>query len=223
MRQVLLVVSKDLLVEWRSKEVLYTMVFFAVLVVLLFSFAFSSQGQPMHKVAGGILWVVVAFSGTLGLGRVFLRELEGETHRTLLLCPGSPAAIYLGKLAGVFLLSALTQAVVVPLLVVLFHLQVFSIPLLLLLLLLGTVGFAAVGCLFAATLMQSRSREVLIGILLYPIVTPVIIAGAKGTAALMAGPAEAATVMVWIKLLASFDLIFLVLSLWTFGPLTRGE
>jgi len=81
----------------------------------------------------------------------------------------------------------------------------------------------SVGSLFAATLLEARSRDVLLGIFLFPVVTPVIVAGAKGTAALMAGPAEAAGALVWLKLLFAFDLLFVTLSLWVFGPLTRGE
>lgn len=221
--QVLQIMAKDLRVELRSREILYTMVFFAVLVVVIFSFAFARQGQPMHDVAGGILWVVVAFAGTLGLTRFFDREREADTYRALMLCPTSSAVIYLGKLLGVCLFTASTEAVVVPLLVLLFDLHVPSIGLLILLLVLGTVGFAAVGALFSASLMQTRSRDVLLSILLFPIVTPVIVAGAKGTAALMAGTASMTGAWVWIKLLVIFDLIFITLSLWAFGPLTRSE
>ena len=222
-RQLLLVAFKDLQVEWRSKEIIYTMVLFAVLVVVIFSFAFARRGQPAAEVAGGILWVVVAFAGTLGLTRFFGREMEDGTQRVLMLSPASPAAVYLGKLLGVLSFMALTEAVVLPLLVILFGLTVSSTPMLLALLALGTLGFAAVGCLFAATLSQSRGRDVLLGVLLYPIVTPVIVAGAKGTSALMAGPEEAAAALIWLKLLAVFDLVFVVLSMWVFGPLTRQE
>jgi heme exporter protein CcmB len=190
---------------------------------VIFSFAFARQGQPMHEVAGGILWIVVAFAGTLGLGRMFDREREGDTHRALLLCPASRAAIYLGKLCGVILFVGLTEVIVVPLLVLLFDLRVSSPALLIALLASGTVGFSAVGSLFAATLMQARSRDVLLGILLFPVVMPVIVAGAKGTAALLAGPAEAASALVWLKLVLVFDVVFVTLSLWAFEPLTRGE
>jgi heme exporter protein CcmB len=218
-----LILAKDLLLEWRSREIVYTMVLFSVLVVLLFSFAFASGEGASHEVAGGILWVVVPFAGTLGLGRMFQRELEQQTLQALLASPVNRAALYLGKLAGVVVFVALAEAVVVPLLVLLFGLRVQSPGLLLALLALGTLGFSAVGCLFAATLAQARSREVLLGILLYPLVTPVIIAGAKGTAALLAGPEAVAGALVWLRLLAVFDLVFVTLSLWAFGPLTRGE
>ncbi len=222
-RQVLLITAKDLTLEWRSREIVYTMVLFSVLVVIIFSFAFAQEGMPPASLAGGILWVVVAFAGTLGLSRFFSREQQDDTHRALLMCAASPAAIYIGKLAGVMLFMVLTEAVVVPLLVLLFGLEVSSPALLLVLLLLGTLGFSAVGCLFAATLAGSRGRDVLLGVLLYPIVTPVIVAGTKGTAALMAGPEGAAGALIWLQLLAVFDLVFVVLSVWIFGPLTREE
>jgi heme exporter protein CcmB len=223
--QVGAIARKDLTVEWRSREILYTMTFFAVLVVVIFAFAFARKGEPIAPLAGGMLWIVIAFAGTLGLGRMFDREREGDTHRALLLSPASRAAIYVGKLVGVSLFIALAEAVVVPLQLMLFDLELASLPLFLALLALGTLGFAAVGCLFAATLMQARSRDVLLPILLFPIVTPLIVAGAKGTSALLgvAGAAELASAVVWLKLVAVFDLVFVSLSLWAFGPLTRGE
>jgi heme exporter protein B len=217
------IARKDLRVEWRSREILYTMTFFAVLVVVVFSFTLVERGRPVGSIAGGMLWIVIAFAGTLGIGRVFDREREGDTHRALLLSPASRAAIYLGKLLGVVLFIAITEAVVVPILFLLFDLRVASIPLLCALLLLGTIGFAAVGSLFAATLMQARSRDVLLPILLFPIVTPLFVAGAKGTTALLAGGAAAESALIWLKLAAVFDLVFVSLSLWAFGPLTRGE
>jgi heme exporter protein B len=220
---VLQIVGKDLRIEWRSREIIYTMSFFAVLVVVIFSFAFAREGQPGAAAASGILWVVIPFAGVLGLGRAFDREREGETHQALLLSPASRAALYLGKLLVVFIFISLCELLVVPLLLVLFGLEVSSLPLLSGLLVLGTLGFAAVGSLFAAPLMQSRSRDVLLSILLFPIAAPLIIAGAKGTAALLAGPGQVATSVVWLQLMAAFDVVFITLSLWAFGPLTRGD
>lgn len=222
-RQVLTILAKDLYLEWRSREIVYTMLLFAALVVVIFSFAFVSDTLPMADVAGGVLWVVVVFAGTLGLSRLFGRELTGDTHRALLISPVDRAALYLAKVLGVLLMVGLVEGVVLLLVLLLFGLEVASWGVLLLLLVLGTTGFALVGCLFAATLLQSRGREVLLGILLYPIVTPVIIAGAKGTAALLAGPEEVASAYVWLRVLVGFDVVFLVLSLWSFGPLARQE
>jgi heme exporter protein B len=222
--QVLQIVGKDLVVELRSREIIYAMVLFAVLVVIIFAFAISVEDQTTDEVAGGIVWVVVAFSGTLGLGRFFEREREGETDRALLLSPASRPAIYLGKMIGVLLFILATEAVVVPLVMLLMRLEVRSLGLLIAILLAGSVGFAAVGALFAASLMQSRSRDVLLGVLLFPIVTPVIVAGAKGTAALLGDPSRGMQgAVVWLQLLVAFDLVFVTLSMWAFGPLVRSE
>jgi heme exporter protein B len=221
--QVLCLVGKDLRLEWRSREILYTMSFFAVLVIVIFAFALAGQGVPLNRLAGGVLWLVIAFAGTLGLGRMFDREREGDTHLALLLSPANRSALFLGKLLGVFFFICLTEAVVIPLLFLLFDLRIASIGLFFGLLFLGTLGFSAVGSLFAAALWQSRSRDVLLGILLLPIVLPVVIAGAKGTGALLAGPTEVAAATFWLKLMLVFDVVFVTLSLWIFEPLTRGE
>lgn len=217
------ILLKDLRQEWRSREIVYTMTLFAALLVMIFSFAFIEQGEPMTGVAAGILWVAVAFAGTLALGRYFEREREAETITALLLSPASRAAIYLAKLLGITVFMLLTEAALLPLLIVLFEIEIAAPGLLVLLLVLGTVGFAAVGSLFAAGLMRSSSREVLLSVLTFPIVLPVIIAGAKGTAALIVSPAELPAALLWIKLMLAFDAIFVVLSLWAFGPLVSSE
>jgi len=217
------ILHKDLRQEWRSREIVYTMTLFAALLVMIFSFAFIEQGEPMSGVAAGILWVAVAFAGTLALGRYFEREREADTITALLLSPASRAAIYLAKLLGIAVFMLITEAVLLPLLIVLFEIEIAAPGLLIALLLLGTVGFAAVGSLFAAGLMRSSSRDVLLGVLTFPIVLPVIIAGAKGTAALIGSPAELDTALTWLKLMLAFDAIFVVLSLWAFGPLVSNE
>jgi len=221
--QVLLILGKDLRIEWRSREIISSMVFFAVLVVVVFSFAFAGEGIPARHIAAGALWIVIIFAGSLGLGRVFDREREEDTHQALLLCPVSPAAIYLAKLLGVLLHICAVEAVVVPLLALFFGLQIHAAGLLVGLLLAGSVGFSAVGSLLAAGLMQGRSRDVLLGSLIFPVVTPVIVAGAKGTAALLASPGAAAGALLWLKLMLAFDLVFVTISLWAFGPMVRGD
>jgi heme exporter protein B len=221
--QVKLVLFKDLRLEWRSREIVYTMALFSVLLVIIFSFAFSEGGQPQQKAAGGLLWVAITFSGTLGMSRFYDREREGETIRALLLSPTSPAAIYTAKLLAILLFMVLTELAVLPLLIAFFRLKVSSYPAFLALLALGTLGFAAVGSLFAAGLMRARSRDVLLGILTYPIALPVIIAGAKGTAALTMTPPDPAAAMVWLKMLGAFDVVFVVVALWVFGPLIASD
>jgi heme exporter protein B len=215
-----LVMRKDLTVEVRSREILYTTAFFAVSCVLVFAFALVREGRPLEDAAAGILWISIAFAGTLALGRTFERERHAETLKALMLAPASRPAIYVGKLSGIVLLLLAVEAVLVPLVGLLFHAPIGARPAFLVaLLVVGTVGFAAVGTLFAAMLVRARSRDVLLPILLYPITIPVIIGGVRGTAALFeATPADDLAQM-WIAILAFFDIVFVTLSLWTFEPL----
>jgi heme exporter protein CcmB len=215
-----LVMRKDLTVEVRSREVLYTTAFFAVSCVLVFAFALVREGRPLEDAAAGILWIAIAFAGTLALGRTFERERHAETLRALMLAPASRPAIYVGKLLGILALLAAVEVVLVPLVGLLFHAAFLSRPVLMIALLVtGTGGFAAVGTLFAAMLVRARSRDVLLPVLLYPITIPVIIAGVRGTAALLQPVPDAEVARMWIALLAFFDIVFVTLSLWTFEPL----
>ncbi len=219
-RVALLVLKKDFAIELKSYEILSTTLFFAVSCVAIFSFAFVKEGQAPVDAAAGILWIAIAFSGTLALGRTFERERYGETLKALLLAPAPRPAIYLGKLLGIVALLFATEIIVVPMVAFLFSAPFFERPLLLVTLLgLGTVGYASVGTLFAAMLVRARTRDVMLPILLYPITIPVIIAGVRGTSALLASPVDEPVAMLWIGLLSFFDVVFVTLSLWTFEPL----
>jgi heme exporter protein CcmB len=216
----LLVLRKDLAIEVKSFELLTTTLFFAVGCVVVFAFAIVKDGQAPPDSAAAILWIALLFAGTLALGRTFERERYGETIRALLLAPSPRPALYVGKLLGVLCLLGLTEVLLVPLIGLLFNAPVLpELPLLLSLLVFGTVGFAAVGTLFAAMLMRARTRDVMLPILLYPITIPVIIAGVRGTAALQASPPDEPTAVMWLAILACFDVVFVTLSLWTFEPL----
>jgi heme exporter protein B len=220
-RVALLVLRKDLTVEVRSREVIYTTLFFAVSCVLAFSVALVKEGRAPEDGAAGILWIAIAFAGTLALGRTFERERQADTLRALMLAPVERPALYVGKLAGIVGLLIAAELVLVPLIALLFQASaLFSQPLWLAgILVSGTIGYCAVGTLFAAMLMRARSRDVLLPLLLYPITIPVIIAGVKGTAALLAGSPDLGVVRFWLALLVSFDVVFVTLALWTFEPL----
>jgi heme exporter protein B len=214
-----LVLWKDLTVEFRSREILYTTLFFAASVVLVFAFSFVKDGRALEDAAAGILWIAIAFSGTLALGRTFERERQSETLRALMLAPADRPAIYAGKLAGLLVLMIAVEIVLVPVIGLLFQAPVTSNVLpLAILVVAGTLGYAAVGTLFAAMLVRARSRDVLLPVLLYPVTVPVIIAGVRGTGALFEAPADLATAWMWIGMLLAFDAVFLTLSLWTFEP-----
>jgi heme exporter protein B len=190
-----LVVRKDIAVEIRSWELVST-------------------------VSAGILWIAIAFAGTLALARTFERERQTETLRALLLAPADRPALYLGKLIGILMLMGITELVLLPLIWLFFQAPIGSSPVLLVALLAaGTIGYAAVGTLFAAMLVRARSRDVMLPILLYPVTIPVIIAGVRGTAALFQSTPDAGVAQFWLGLLIFFDVVFVILALWTFEPL----
>lgn len=219
LRIVWLVMRKDLLIEIRSREIIYTTLFFAVSCVLVFAFGFVREGRPVEDAAAGILWIAIAFSGTLALGRAFERERQSETLRALMLAPVDRPALYVGKLVGVLMLLAVVEAIIVPLVALMFQAPLFRHPVLMAgLLASGTIGFAAVGTLFAAMLVRARSRDVLLPILLYPITIPVIIGGVRGTAALLQPDVDVPIAIAWLSMLAFFDVVFITLALWTFEP-----
>ena len=215
-----LVTCKDFLVESRSREMLYTTTFFATSCVLVFSFAFVRGGQPIAGAEAGIVWVALAYSGQLALGRVFERELHHDALRGLLLAPVDRAAIFVGKLLGIVLLMAIVEMVVVFFVSLFFSATLFQYaPEFLALMVTGTVGFASIGTLFAAMLARTQSRAVLLPVLLYPVTVPVLIAGVSGTVALAQTDPNLDLAHFWIALIVVFDVVFLTLSLWTFEPL----
>ena len=218
-RAVWVVTRKDLLIETRTREILFTTLFFALACVLVFAFGFVRDGRPVQDAAAGILWIAIAFSGTLALGRAFERERHGETLRALLMSPIDRPALYVGKLLGIILLLTVVEILIVPLVGLMFQAPLFAHPALMLGLLgAGTVGFAAVGTLFAAMLARARSRDVMLPILLYPITVPVIVAGVRGTAALLQLEADVPMARAWLSMLVFFDVVFITLALWTFEP-----
>jgi heme exporter protein CcmB len=218
-RAIWLIVRKDLTVEVRSREIAYTTLFFAVSCVLVFAFSLVREGRAAEGVGAGVLWLAILFAGNLALGRTFERERQSETLRALMLAPAPRPAVYLGKLTGIVVLLAGTEIVLVPLVALLFEVRLLAHPYwLAAVVATGTIGFAAVGTLFAAMLVRARSRDVLLPVLLYPLTVPVVIAGVRGTMALAQPDFEAAIVRFWLMLLVSFDVVFVTLALWTFEP-----
>jgi len=224
--QVLRIVVKDLRIEWRSREIVYTMAFLAVVVVLIFSFAFVvGDARPPPPVTAGILWIALVVAGTMGLSRVFDRERDGEAIRSLLLSPAPRAAIYLGKLAATVVLMLAVELVLVTLCGFLFTSAIATqAGRVAVLLGLGTIGFAAAGCVFSAALLRSRSRDVLLSTLLYPIIVPIVIAGARGTAQLIdPSSPDPEAARFWTQFLVAVDVIFVTVGLWAFEPVVTGE
>jgi heme exporter protein B len=219
-RQVGAVAWKDLRIELRSREIIYTVTFFAAMIVLIFSFAFTTGDEPIAEATPGILWVAVTFAGTLGLSRAFDRERENDTMRGLLLSPSSRLAVFLGKTLGVVALMLIVEAVVLPMVAFLFGAPLFRDPLpLVLIFVLATLGFALVGSVFAAMLLRVRSRDVLLPVVLYPILVPLLIAATKGTGALLGKAPDLEAAWYWIQFIAIFAAVFLAVAVWTFESL----
>lgn len=203
---------KELLIEARGRESVVAGGVFALLVLVVFNFAFDLRVQDTASVAPGVLWVTVTFAGVLSLGRSFSRERDRQTLDGLLLAPMDRSAIYLAKVAAVVVAMAAIQVVLVPAFVGIFNLRV-DLPPLALALLLGTVGYASVGTLFAAMAAHTRAREVMLPLLLFPVQVPVILATVKALGAAIQVPGLAAPeVGHWLGLLVGFDLLFLALS-----------
>lgn len=214
------IVWKDVVAELRTKEMFTSMLMFAFLVVLIFNFAFELRRVDMDLLGPGILWVAFTFAGVLGLNRSFVLEKDRGSLEGLMLAPVDRSAIYLGKLLGNLLFMLVMEAFAVPLFAVLNN-QPVLLPGLVPVVFLGTLGFVAVGTLFAAMAVNTRTREVMLPILLLPMMVPVIIAAVKATGVVMAGePLSAAGD--WLSLLVAFDVIFLAVCWLVFEYVVEG-
>lgn len=210
------IAAKDFLVERRSKEVFTTMMVFALIVIVIFSFAFEPTAEETRRIAGGLLWVAFTFAGILGLSRSFARETTNECLQGLLLTPAGPEAIYLGKLVSNVAFMLVAEAVVLPVFAVFYNIGLGSrLPWLIGILVLGTWGFAAVGTTFSAITANTRMRELMLPLLLLPISVPLVIAMVEATAIWVAGqPMREASL--WLQLMVGFDILFTVVSLLVF-------
>jgi len=214
LRKVLVIVQKDVAVELRTKEILSSMFVFALLVIVIFNFAFELRVEDVRQVAPGVLWVTFTFAGMLGLSRSFVLEKDKGCLEGLLLCPVDRSAIYFGKMLGNVIFMTLVEAIILPIFSVLFNISLFH-PVLLLIVVLGTLGFAGVGTLFSAMAVHTRAREVMLPVLLFPVVLPAMIAAVKATGGVLDGLLFS-EIAHWVRLLVAFDAIFLAISFMTF-------
>lgn len=214
LRQVGVMIQAEALAELRTRETPVAMVVFALLVLLIFSFAFDLRPGTPPDVLSGVLWSAIIFSGLLGLGRGFAAERERGTVDGLLLAPVDRSAIFLARLVGNLLLMLVMEAVTLPATGVLFNVPVWR-PALLLAVLLGTLGFAVVGTLFAVIAANSRARDVLLPVLLLPVSVPIVIASVEQTAAVLAGPTLIAA-FPWARLTAGYVVLFFILGMLLF-------
>ena len=204
------------MVEMRTKDLFSAMFLFALLVIIIFNFAFAPGTGNISQLAPGILWVAFTFAGVLGLNRSFIFEKDRGSLQGLMLSPVDRGVIYLGKTLGNIIFISLVELITLPLFAVFFNLSILHlIPRLALVLLVSTVGFASAGTLLAAVSVNTKAREVMLPVLLFPIIIPVIIGAVKSTGKILDG-APLTEVLSWLKLLIAFDIIFLIVSFLVF-------
>jgi len=208
--------AKDLRIEIRSREIVFTTFLFALIVVILAAFAFDLNALPGRKTASGVLWIAVAFAGILALSRTFMREREFRAWDSVLLTPVSRAAVYMGKMLGVLVFLFVVELILLPIIEMFFHAPfMVNFPQIVLILLLGTLGYAAVGTFFAAMTIRTRLRDLLLGVILYPLIAPILICAVKATGAVIMGDGLASAAF-YLKLLVAIDVIYFVGGLWLF-------
>jgi heme exporter protein B len=219
LKAALAIVRKDLRAEMRSKETLSAMLVFALLAILIFSFALELDRAGREAAAAGVLWVTLVFAGTLGLGRSLGREKDEGCLDGLLLTPVDRSALYFGKLMGNFIFMTLIAIILLPLLTVLFNIS-FFVPMMPVVLLLGVLGYAGVGTLIASMSVYTRSREVLLPILLLPIALSILIPAVRATRGLLEGipPGELLT---WFNLLIGANVIYITLAYMLFDTIVE--
>ena len=206
------ILLKDMKTEFRSREFLGHTFMFALLVIVIFNFAFKITPLNTPELASGILWIAFLFAGTLGLGRSFLIEKENDCIQGLGLSPVDRTAIFIAKFLGNLLFLIIVQAMTIPAFIVLYNLNVMEhFAMQAVVFLLGDIGFMTLGTLIAAMSVNLKAREILLPVLLLPLLVPLLIFAASATAALLAdGDPEA--YMGRLKLLAAYDVIFFVVS-----------
>ena len=213
----LAVLWKDLAAEWRSREMLSAMLVFALLVVFIFNFALELQTQLRAGLSAGVLWVTLTFAGTLGLNRSLAVEKDRGCLDGLLLAPVDRVAIYAGKALANWVFMLIVAVIMLPLFG-LFYKAGVILPGVILVVLLGSEGYVAVGTLLASMAVQARTRDILLPILLFPVVIPVVVAAGKATGGyLQALPME--EIRPWLNLLAVYDVIFTSVAFMVFDSI----
>lgn len=219
LRAAWLVCKKELRVEARTGEVVVTTGLFATLLAVLGALSLYVNPHSAIVVAPGVLWMALCFAGVLAMGRSWSREREHDVFTGLLLSPAPRAGIYLGKLCASLAFLGVVEAIVLVEVGVLFNLDLTSqLGPLVALLVLGTLGFAATGNLFAALGVRARGRDMLLAVIVFPIVAPVLLSGVVATRELLGG-APASEILGWVRILAAFDVAFLTAGIVLFEPL----
>jgi heme exporter protein B len=213
--------AKDLRIEWRSKEAVNSMLFFALLVVVLFSLAFDPRGAFSRDIAGGVLCVATMFASVSALNQAWAREIRHQVLDAQRMAPTPGADMFLAKVLANFLFVTIVQIVLAPVFVVMYNLHILGEAWKLLLVLpLGTWALVANGTFFAALSIRSRNRELLLPLILFPIFIPALLAMVQATGAILTGDSDPT---LWIKMLLGYDIVFTTASLLLFDVVLHAE
>ena len=204
------IVWKDLQAEFRSRELFSAMLVFSLLIILIFNFALELDIKTRQSVTSGVLWATFAFAGTLGLNRSMAIEKDRGCLDGLLLAPVDRSAIYFGKVISNLTFMLIVEVIILPVYSVLYNINLFQ-PGLLLVILLGSIGYAGVGTLLSAMSVQTRTRDILLPILLFPVIIPVLLAAVKASSGYLEG-VEFSEILMPISLLIAYDIIFIAVA-----------
>jgi heme exporter protein B len=213
------VVWKDIQAEFRSRELFSAMLVFSLLIILIFNFALELDIKMRQSVTAGVLWATFAFAGTLGLNRSMAIEKDRGCLDGLLLAPVDRSAIYFGKVISNLAFMLIVELIVLPVYSVLYSINLFQ-PGLLLVILLGSIGYVSVGTLLSAMSVQTRTRDILLPILLFPVVIPVILAAVKASSGILAGD-EWSEILMPLNLLIAYDVIFTAVAFMVFDSVVE--
>jgi len=213
--------AKDISLEWRSKDAINAMLFFALLVVVIFSFAFDPTAEESRRIAGGLVWVAFLFAAVVALNQTWARELRNQVLDAYRVSPAPANPLFLAKALGNFIFVCVLEAMMTPLFIAFYKLRVLGNPWQLApIALLGTWALVVNGTFFAAISLRARSREVMLPLLLFPISIPALLAMVNGTSAVLTGEDPATF---WIALLLAYDTVFTIVCLLLFELVLEGE
>jgi heme exporter protein B len=211
LRTAFLLAQKDLFSEWKTKQILVTQIIFAGLVIVVFSFAFDPANNTTKAVIPGVIWVIIVFAGILGLNRSFISEQRNDTMQGLLVAPMEASSIFLGKFIANFTMILIVEIVSIPFLFLLFDFKFLgSIPYFMLVVFVGSFGFIAIGTFLAALAANSKSSEMLLPLLLFPITTPILIGVTQATRIILTDMSKLPSALAWTQMVTAYDVIFFV-------------
>ncbi len=215
MNQVAAIIWKDFAIELKTRELFVSMFIFALLVILIFIFSVDLSIVNANEVGPGVLWVAILFSGTIGLNRSFMLEKENHCLQGLMLAPVDRSAIYFGKMISNLAFLLIMEAFILPIFMIFFNVDLIShlLPILFVILI-GTIGFSALGTLLSSLSANLKTRDIMLPILLYPLMVPIAIGSVKMTSHVLAGEGLS-SVMNWVGLILCFDVIFIGVSILT--------